>query len=121
MKSIELMKANNVSLVMLLRDDDTIKEYVVCSDYDATEEIYKQWSNGNYYWDLASALENYRTRAKNQPTYFRLNELMGKIIEGILQADYAEWYYYLLGNCNMTEVEMKYFGIKSTNNDEIDF
>ncbi len=58
MKSIELKKATdiNISLVAMLRDDDTVSQYAVVRGYRSSRPMYEQWDSAvGYYHDIVEA------------------------------------------------------------------
>jgi hypothetical protein len=57
MKSIELHKYNNKSFVLILKDDDTVSQYVICSNYNGNARFGEQWDFGHYFYSFESAVD----------------------------------------------------------------
>lgn len=63
MKSTELLKFNDrQSLVVRTKEDGTIHEYVVCSNYDDTAPEGSKWDWGHYFSTMEGALKYIATR-----------------------------------------------------------
>lgn len=74
MKSIELTRINNVSVLAILRDDNSFHEFVVCHDYDKSKPFGEQWNNGCYTSSLLQASELFRALNGYQ-TFSRMEEI----------------------------------------------
>ena len=74
MKSIELSRINNVSVVAILRDDFKFHEFVVCFDFDAKKPFGEQWNNGSYTTSFLKASEYFRA-FNSYHTYSRMEEI----------------------------------------------
>jgi hypothetical protein len=57
MKSIELHKHNNKSFVLILKDDDTVSQYTVCSNYNKNARFGEQWDYGHYFFSFENAVD----------------------------------------------------------------
>jgi hypothetical protein len=63
MKSKELLKFNDrQSLVVRTREDGTVHEYVVCSNYNDTAPEGSKWDWGHYFSTMEDALKYIATR-----------------------------------------------------------
>jgi hypothetical protein len=119
MKTLQLLydKETNKSLVILLRDDETISEYVVCSNYNAKAKEYQWWSNGRYYPNIAMAMIDWNVNVLGQIPYDRLVELATKFKDGLLEDDEQSAYEYFDDECEMSDEEKDFFGIEIENED----
>ena len=64
MKTLELLRMKDVSLVAVINQDGNVQEYVTCRWYDSTMEYGEQWSWGHYFGkDLKAALKDFEDRA----------------------------------------------------------
>lgn len=62
-KSKEILKFNATqSLVARIKDDGTVYEYVVCSNYDDTRPEGSKWDWGHYFSTMENALKYIATR-----------------------------------------------------------
>ena len=58
MVSKEIFKFNKrQSLVARVREDDTVYEYIVCSNYNDTQPEGSKWDWGHYFKELKDALK----------------------------------------------------------------
>jgi hypothetical protein len=48
MKSIELTNHKGKSLLAILRDDDTVQQYCIATNYKANRKFGEQWDSGSY-------------------------------------------------------------------------
>lgn len=59
MRNVELMKRGDRSLVARLRDDNTVSEYVTCTDFNPDKPDGSQWCWGHYFGtNLEHAVED---------------------------------------------------------------
>jgi hypothetical protein len=113
MKAIQLCynTKTNHSLVVLLRDDDSVKEFVVCKNFNTNAKEYQWWDYGHYFNTLELALAYWHTEIMNEPSYERLSELATLFKDGLIKDDEQSAMEYFEDTCEMTESEMKWFGI----------
>jgi hypothetical protein len=69
MKAIQLAyhADTNYSLVVLLRDGDTLNQFVICDNFNSKAQEWQWWANGHYFETLESAMEYWNTGVKQQP------------------------------------------------------
>lgn len=115
MKLIELQKYGKYSVI--LRQDDKGKA-LVCSpfvvagipEYKDGEVV--SWAFGHYFEDLFNAVNFARTKTENyHPNFYRLEEIAGKAIDGLVQDDEETAYEYFANEIEMDNHEAKYFGL----------
>ena len=117
MKLIELQKYDNYSVIV--RQDDkgnpiVINPFVVACgvNKDKDGEVI-DWSFGHYFDDLFNATDFARARGKQIPVqYYRLEEIAGKAIDGLIQDDEDSAYEYFANEIEMDSHEAEYFGLK---------
>ena len=64
MRTLELLKKGDVSLVVVLNEDGAVQQFVTCRWYDSTMEYGDQWTWGHYFGkDLKAALKDFEDRA----------------------------------------------------------
>jgi hypothetical protein len=119
MKAIQLSyNANgNYSLVVLLRDDGSVKEFVVCKNFNANAKEYEWWDYGHYFPTIESAMSYWNMRVLELPSYDRLSELATLFKDGLMEDDKEAAMEYFEDTCEMTESEMEYFGIIESEDD----
>ena len=86
-----------------------VYEYVVVSGYNAEDGT---WDNGSYY--SANSLEYAISDVKNNISYERISELATKFKDGFMECDSDSAMEFFEDECDMTEDEMEYFGIKES-------
>jgi hypothetical protein len=101
----------NKSLVVRIREDGTPINYVVCSYYNHKAKENQQWDHGHYFDNLDSALNYWHEKVMNEPNYYRLSELATLFKDGLMEDDEQSAMGYFEDTCEMTESEMKWFGI----------
>ena len=115
MKFIELQKYGEYSVIV--RQDDNgnllhISPFVVaCSPNEKDGEIVG-WAFGHYFEDLFNAVDYARTKTETyRPTYYRLEEIAGKAVDGLVQDDEDSAYEYFANEIEMDYREAEYFGL----------
>ena len=120
MKWIEILRNGNYALLQ----SETDTQYCVANGYNDKAKEDNQWDHGIYvmYHDHASkvealskALELFRSRTEtNYITRFRLEELATKFKDGLYGAVFEDEEYdeFFNEECEMTDYEMNFFGIK---------
>lgn len=116
MKFIELQKYGNYSVIV--RQDDkgnplVIEPFVVAcgANKDKDGEVI-DWDFGHYFGDLFDATDFARSRGKNiQIQHYRLEEIAGKAIDGLIQDDEETAYEYFANEIEMDSHEAEYFGL----------
>ena len=118
MKFIELQKYGVYSVV--LRQDDkgnpcVIEPFVVvCGAKKDKDGEVLDWDFGHYFGDLFDATDFARARGKNIPVqYYRLEEIAGKAIDGLVQDDEDSAYEYFANEIAMDSHEAEYFGLNA--------
>lgn len=71
------------------------------------------WGQGHYFERLESAIEYIRMK-QGRPTYYRLEEIATKAIDGLIEDDPYEAEEYLKDEMEITFEEAEYFGIAET-------
>ena len=118
MKLIELQKYGNYSVIV--RQDDkgnpiVIDPFVVACgvNKDKDGEV-MDWDFGHYFDDLFNATDFARSRGKQIPVqYYRLEEIAGKAIDGLIQDDEDSAYEYFANEIEMDSHEAEYFGLNA--------
>ena len=116
MKLIELQKYGQYSVIV--RQDDkgnpiVIEPFVVACgvNKDKDGEVI-DWDFGHYFDDLFNATDFARARGKQIPVcYYRLEEIAGKAIDGLIEDDEESAYEYFANEIEMDEHEADYFGL----------
>lgn len=116
MKLIELQKYGEYSVIV--RQDDkgnplVIEPFVVAYgvNKDKDGEVI-DWANGHYFDDLFNATDFARSRGKQIPVqHYRLEEIAGKAIDGLIQDDEGSAYEYFANEMEMDGHEAEYFGL----------
>lgn len=117
MKYIELQKYGNYSVV--LRQDDkgnpiVIEPFVVAYKPDIKDGEVVGWAMGHYFNDLFNATDFARARGKQIPVqYYRLEEIAGKAIDGLIQDDEESAYEYFANEIELDSDEAEYFGLNA--------
>lgn len=113
MKAIQLSydTNNNYSLVVLLRDDDSVKEFVVCKNFNANAKEYEWWDYGHYFPTIEGAMNCWNIKVLERPSCDRLSELATLFKDGLMDDDEETAMEYFEDTCEMTESKMEYFGI----------
>jgi hypothetical protein len=116
MKAIQLSynASTNYSLVVLLRDDDSVKEFVVCKNFNANAKEYEWWDYGHYFPTIEGAMNGWNMKVLDRPTYDRLSELATLFKDGLVEDDEETAMEYFENTCEMTDDEMEYFGLKES-------
>lgn len=112
--TVELLhdKAKDKSLVVRVREDETVIEYVVCSHYNSQAPEGQRWDYGHYFHDIPHALVYYNEAIiVNRPSYDRLAELARQLIAKLVDDDWGAAIEYFTEDCEMTDNEMNYFEI----------
>ena len=118
MKFIELQKYDNYSVIV--RQDNNgnpcvIEPFVVACgvNKDKDGEV-MDWDFGHYFGDLFDAVNFARTKTETyRPNYYRLEEIAGKAIDGLVQDDEDSAYEYFANEIEMDSHEAKYFGLNT--------
>ena len=115
MKFIELQKYGEYSVI--IRQDDNGKKLhispfvVACSPNEKDGEIVG-WAFGHYFEDLFNAVDYARTKTETyRPTYYRLEEIAGKAVDGLVQDDEDSAYEYFANEIEIDYQEAEYFGL----------
>lgn len=116
MKFIELQKYGDYSVIV--RQDDkgnptVIEPFVVAyrANKDKDGEV-MDWAMGHYFDDLFNATDFARARGKHIPVqYYRLEEIAGKAIDGLIEDDEETAYEYFAREIEIDSDEADYFGL----------
>lgn len=126
MKFIELQKYGDYSVIV--RQDDkgnptVIDPFVVAYKVNKYEDgEVMDWAMGHYFDDLFNATDFARARGKHIPVqYYRLEEIAGKAIDGLIQDDEETAYEYLAREIEIDSHEAEYFGLDDDKLDEYRF
>lgn len=117
MKLIELQKYDNYSVIV--RQDDKgnllpITPFVVACKPNIKDGEVIDWAFGHYFDDLFDAVNYARTTTETyHPNYYRLEEIAGKAIDGLIQDDEDSAYEYFANEMEMDSHEAEYFGLNS--------
>lgn len=115
MKFIELQKYGDYSVIS--RQDDNgnqlvIEPFVVAYKPNIKDGEVVDWAMGYYFDDLFNATDFARARGKQIPVqYYRLEEIAGKAIDGLIQDDEDSAYEYFANEIEMDSDEAEYFGL----------
>ena len=115
MKLIELQKYNEYSVV--LRTDEkgsplVCNPFVVAYKPNIKDGEVVEWAMGHYFDDLFNATDFARARGKQIPVqYYRLEEIAGKVIDGLIMDDEESAYEYFANEIEMDSDEAEYFGL----------
>lgn len=115
MKFIELQKYGEYSVIV--RQDDNgnpivIEPFVVAYKPNIKDGEVVDWAMGHYFDDLFNATDFARARGKHIPVqYYRLEEIAGKAIDGLIQDDEESAYEYFAREIEIDSDEADYFGL----------
>lgn len=115
MRLIELQKYGEYSVI--LRQDDKGKAlscspFVVAGIPEYKDGEVVSWAFGHYFEDLFNAVNFARTKTENyHPNFYRLEEIAGKAIHGMVEQDEESAYIYFADDIEMDSHEAKYFGL----------
>lgn len=115
MKFIELRKYGEYSVIV--RQDDkgnpcVIEPFVVAYKPNVKDGEVVDWAMGHYFDDLFNATDFARARGKHIPVqYYRLEEIAGKAIDGLIQDDEESAYEYFAREIEIDSDEADYFGL----------
>ena len=115
MKFIELQKYNDYSVV--LRTDEKgnpliCNPFVVAYKPNIKDGEVVDCAMGHYFDDLFNATDFARARGKQIPVqHYRLEEIAGKAIDGLIEDDEETAYEYLAREIEMDSDEADYFGL----------
>ena len=117
MRFIELQKYGEYSVIV--RQDDkgnplVIEPFVVAYKPSIKDGEVVEWAMGHYFDDLFNATDFARSRGKQIPVqYYRLEEIAGKAIDGLIQDDEDSAYEYFANEIEMDSQEAEYFGLNA--------
>lgn len=127
MQIVTMMRRGNRFLLARVVDEDAmhdnyikahfkvgeVYEYVVCSNFNG-----KEWHGGDYYGYryLQSAIDSFNKGYSI--TYSRMSELATLFKDGLIEDDEDSAMEYFLGECDMDEDELEYFGIEHKEEEE---
>ena len=117
MKFIELQKYGEYSVI--LRQDDKgnplpLSPFVVACMPNKKDGEVTDWAFGHYFEDLFNAVDYARTKTETyRPNYYRLEEIAGKAIDGLVQDDKDSAYEYFANEIEMDYREAEYFGLNA--------
>lgn len=115
MKLVKLQSYGNYSVVM--RQDDkgnpiVVQPFVVAYGVNEQNGEVIDWAYGHYFDDLFNATDFARARGKHIPVqYYRLEEIAGKVIDGLIEDDEESAYEYLAREVEIDYDEAEYFGL----------
>lgn len=115
MKFIELQKYGEYSVI--LRQDDkgnplAISPFVVAYKPNIKDGEVVDWVLGNYFEDLFNAVDFARSKGIGAVQFFRVEEIAGKAIDGLIEDDVETAYEYFANEIEMDSHEAEYFGLK---------
>ena len=117
MKFIELQKYDNYSVIVRQNDKGIpleIEPFVVAYGVNKQNDEIVDWDYGHYFGDLFDAVNYARARTEiYRPNYYRLDEIAGKVIDGLIQDDEETAYEYLAREVEIDSHEAKYFGLNA--------
>lgn len=117
MKLIELQSYGDYSVVMRQGDDGNpiaTQPFVVAYKVNKQNGEVTDWGIGHYFNDLFNATDFARARGKNIPVqHYRLEEIAGKVIDGLIEDDEESAYEYLAREVEINYDEAEYFGLDS--------
>ena len=115
MKFIVLQNYDNYSVILRLDEKGTplsCEPFVVAYKPNIKDGEVVDWSLGHYFDDLFNATDFARARGKHIPVqYYRLEEIAGKAIDGLIQDDKESAYEYFAREIEMDSDEADYFGL----------
>ena len=127
MQIVQMMKRGSRFLLARVVDEDAmadnfikahfkvgeVYEYVVCSNYNG-----KEWNGGDYYGYryLQSAIDSFNKG--HSITYARMSELATLFKDGLMEDDEESAKEYFLGECDMDNDELEFFGIEHEEEEE---
>lgn len=115
MKLIELQNYDNYSVVLRLDEKGNllpVEPFVVACKPNIKDGEVVDWSHGHYFDDLFDAVNYARTRTETyHPNYYRLEEIAGKAIDGLIEDDKETAYEYLAREVEIDSHEADYFGL----------
>lgn len=115
MKFIELQKYGEYSVIV--RQDDKgnllpVSPFVVAGHPNIKDGEVMDWAWGHYFEDLFSAVNFARTKTETYHiNYYRLEEIAGKAIDGLVEDDEETAYEYFAREIEMDSDEAEYFGL----------
>lgn len=114
MKFVELQKFNNYSVIV--RQDDkgnpiAIEPFVVVCMPNIQDGEVIDWTYGHYFDDLFNAVNYARQKGLGYLSYYRLEEIASKAIDGLLLDDEESAYEYFKIEMEMDEKEAEFFGL----------
>lgn len=117
MKFIKLQNYDDYSVV--LRTDEkgnplVCNPFVVAYKPNIKDGEVVDWANGHYFDDLFNATDFARARGKHIPLqHYRLEEIAGKAIDGLIEDDVESAYEYFANEIEMDSEEAEYFGLNT--------
>lgn len=114
MKYVKLQKYGDYSVI--LRQDNKgnpipLEPFVVACKPNIQDGEVIDWWFGHYFQDLFDAVNYARQRGNGAMNYYRLEEIAGKAIDGLLQDDEETAYEYFTKEIEMDDHEAEYFGL----------
>ena len=115
MKLVKLQEYGNYSVVV--RQDGNgnpivVQPFVVAYGVNEQNGEVIDWTYGHYFDDLFNATDFARARGKNIPVqHYRLEEIAGKVIDGLIEDDEESAYEYLAREIEIDYDEAEYFGL----------
>lgn len=117
MKFLELQKYGDYSIIVRLDDKGnlvSLQPFVVAYKPNIKDGEVVDWAQGHYFDDLFNATDFARARGKNIPVqYYRLEEIAGKAIDGLVEDDEDSAYEYFANEIEMDSDEAVYFGLNA--------
>lgn len=117
MKFIELQNYDSYSVIVRLDEKGRllpVEPFVVACKPNIKDGEVVDWAYGHYFDDLFNATDFARARGKNIPVqYYRLEEIAGKVIDGLIEDDEETAYEYFAREVEMDSHEAEYFGLNS--------
>ena len=117
MKFIELQKYDDYSVIVRLDDKGNLvalQPFVVAYKPNIKDGEVIDWASGHYFTDLFDAVNYARTQTETyHPNYYRLEEIAGKAIDGLVQDDEDSAYEYFANEIEMDSHEAEYFGLNA--------
>lgn len=109
---IEIAKRNSQSVIMVTDLKGNVIEYVGCSYFDNRKPYGEKWQWGHYYGDDVKGAMDWLYDIPKMPIpYERLSELATLFKDGLIEDGKSEAMEYFTKTCEMTEEELKYFGL----------
>ena len=125
MKFIELQNYDSYSVILRLNDEGNLfacNPFVVAYKPNRKNGEIVDWGFGHYFDDLFNATDFARARGKHIPVqYYRLEEIAGKAIDGLIQDDEETAYEYLAREIEIDSEEAEYFGLDDEKLEEYRF